>query len=266
MTDPLTPERVRALLDAASPGWEAERALGVIMAGGFQVLAAAPGNREGNLALALAAPDLARALLAAWEERDEAEEDAAAASAHDARVRADTLRSPRPGVENRRCGGGAVSTLYAVQQIDVRGVAVCDVEAWLVLARSPQHAVDLVVADGWRAEESESSEAVAIQATPAEWTRGGEPPLPFVVTRETIQYGIWIPRDATWAGYGFEPEGWAHCSGCGLVRNEETEWVAGGDECDECIGCGLQGCDAAADRIGPDGVGWCAAHRDRGES
>ena len=154
-------------------------------------------------------------------------------------------------------------SLYLVQQVDARGHAVCDVEAWLALARSPQHAVDLVVADGWRAEDCEG-DGVALMAQPAEWTRGGEQPLP-LVTRETIQYGIWHPpSDVTWAGYGGVPDGWQYCGGCGLVREEVSEWSAGGDDCDECTGCGHQGCDAAADWIDPAGVSWCAEHRDRG--
>ena len=35
-------------------------------------------------------------------------------------------------------------------------------------------------------------------------------------------------------------------------------------ECDECTGCGHQGCDAAADWIDPAGVSWCAEHHDCG--
>ena len=38
----------------------------------------------------------------------------------------------------------------------------------------------------------------------------------------------------------------------------------GRSECDECTGCGHQGCDAAADWIDPAGVSWCAEHHDCG--
>ena len=97
MVNPLTPERVRALLTGLSaahgplavkaddrPRQEVcstiEDAQGWVLAteieGGYSKW---PGP-SGNMRLFAAAPDLARALLAAWEERDEALEDARAIS------------------------------------------------------------------------------------------------------------------------------------------------------------------------------------------
>ncbi|MDP3937321.1 MAG: hypothetical protein Q8R92_04200 [Deltaproteobacteria bacterium] len=156
--------------------------------------------------------------------------------------------------------------IYTVQQCDSRGRYVPDGDAWLVRARSPQHAVDLVAADGWRAGHGEGC-VVALVADLAKWTRGGDPPLP-LVTPETIQYGIWRPHsEVTWAGYGGVPDGWHYCGGCGLVREMESEWATDGDECDECTGCESQGCDAPAAWIDSgvtSGSGWCAEQRDHG--
>lgn len=125
-----------------------------------------------------------------------------------------------------------MSTLFIVEQYDAQGQAVCDVRGWLVLARDADHAIRLVEADSDVLE----GEAVGLRADPAEWTRDrpNDGPLP-LVSRETIHYGIWRPSDTVMAGYGFVPsDDWEYCGGCGIVRDTETEWTKGGDDCDEC--------------------------------
>ena len=99
-------------------------------------------------------------------------------------------------------------------------------EASLVIARDEREAVRLHAAVTGDSVDNYFADR-------AEWRLGGEGPMPV-----DVLLGVWAPKEAVMAGYGFVPtEDWRECPCCGLILPDDA-WSEERDDADECDECG----------------------------